>query len=440
MRRIILASTAIAIIAAGATLWLVAGGDKSAPAPMVAVPPPPPVPPIVEAILKGGPGNLLPVADPDALTLSDEGVKALAEFARHTGTKALLVWQAGGLQLEYYDPAVQPGDRLTAAGLMPGLMVLLTGVAVKDGTLAGIDDPISRYLPEWDGDDRGRITLRQLLEGSSGLEPPTNPMGDDAVAWTLSAKLVAEPGTHFAPSTFEAQLLGVVLSRARQQPVADYLSGALWQPMGARDATIDSGSRTGAAYLHCCVKATARDWLRPGLLLLENGMAGAVSLVPKPWLDQMERPNSHSRNDGWRIRLSWPFDPKGPLKAKNPFAEPDTLFMAGDDGSRLYVSKGRELVILRLGDAKADWDEAALPNLVAKSITLPAPEFRSLNGMKVQKARDLNGKVPMPPITQPPPIPKVTVEPLADSPATPTPLTNMPGTPDTTDQSRSPHR
>lgn len=426
MRRIILASTAIAVVAIGATLWLVSGADGPAPVPVVTAPPPPPPPPIIESVLKGGSGGLLPVADPDASTLSDDGMKALAEFARRTGTKALLVWQAGALQLEYYDPSVQPGDRLPAAGLVPGLMTLLVGIAVQDGTIASIDDPISRYLPEWEGDGRGRITLRQLLEGSSGLEAPAAPAGDDAVAWTLSASLVAEPGTRFSPSRFEAQLLGVVLARARRQPVTDYLSEALWQPLGARDASLQSGSRTAVAYLHCCMKATARDWLRPGLLLLEDGMAGSTALVPKPWLDQMERPNGHSRNDGWRIRLGWPFDPKGPLEAKNPFAEPDTFFMSGDDGSRLYVSKGRELVILRLGDTSQNWDEATLPNLVAKSITLPPAEFRSVNGMKVQKARDLNGKVQMPPITQPPPIPKVTVEPLADAPAASVPVTNVP--------------
>jgi CubicO group peptidase (beta-lactamase class C family) len=436
MRRLLLVSTAIALVVTGVTLWLVRGGEEVPPAPpVVAVPPPPP---IVETTLKGGAGGVLAVADPDALTLSDEGAKALVDFARRSKTTALLVWQAGALQLEYYDPSVQPGDRLIAAGLVPGLMALLTGVAVKDGTVTGIDDPISRYLPEWEGDSRGRVTLRQLLEGSSGLEPPSTQTGDDAVRWTLSSSLVAEPGTRFAPSLFEAQVLGVVLARARQEPVADYLSGALWQPLGARDASLEAGSRTGAAYLQCCMKATARDWLRLGLLLLEDGLVGATQIVPQPWLDQMERPTVHSRHDGWRIRLAWPFDPKGSVEAGKPFAEPDTFFMAGDDGSRLYVSKGRELVILRLGSAYPSWDEAALPNLVAKSITLPPAEFRSLNGMKVQKARDLNGKVPMPPITPPPPIPKVTVEPLMDGPASTEPVTNVPAPSPAMDQSRTP--
>ncbi len=431
MRRIILATTAIVLVAIGAAFWLVPGGDRPS-APLVTVPPPPPPPPpIMSVALKGGPGGLLPVANPDALTLSDEGVKTLVDFARRTNSQALLVWQAGALQLEYYDPALQPGDRLEAAGLMPGLLALLTGIALQDGTLAGVDDPIARYLPEWAGDARGRITVRHLLEGSSGLTPPVTPPGDDAAAWTLSAELAVEPGTRFAPNAYEAQLLGLVLSRARNQPVADYLAAAFWQPLGARDASLEAGSRTGAVYLHCCMKATARDWLRPGLLLLEDGRAGSGTLVPKPWLDLMLRPNGHSRNDGWRLRLGWPFDQKGPLATKIPFAEGDTVFMAGEDGSRLYITKARELVILRLGAPVAGWDEAALPNLVSRASTLTAAEPRTTNGMKVQKAHDLNGKVPMPPITKPPPIPKVTVEPLENyqqGDVTPAdkPLTNVP--------------
>lgn len=417
MRRPLLAVLLALIIAAGAGAgWWWAEQREGAPAPLLTIPAPPPPPPVVAAVLGEGSGRVLSVADPDAGILSAEGQQALRRLADSSGTQALLIWHAGALQMEHYAAGVQPSDALAADGLLPGLMALLTGIAVQDGTLPGIDDPLSRYFPEWQEDPRGRATVRHLLEGTSGLTVPESPPGPDPEAWALTAPLAAEPGTHFQPNGFEAHMLGLVIARARQAPVAPYLASALWQPLGARPASIDIGSATGTAYLHCCLQATARDWLRLGLLILEGGaITPGAPLVPTPWLDQMARPQPASRNEGWRLRLAWPFDKQGPVRAAQPFSEGDMLFLGAEgEGARLYVSGGRDLVILRLGPAVDGWDESQLPNLVSRSLTTEPAALRSDNGMKVIRARDLNGKVEMPPISKPPPVPSVTVEPLED--------------------------
>lgn len=417
MRRPLLITAVLLLgTALGAAWWLGGGqGERRDPAGIL-IPEKPVGSNVVDKPLASGPGTVLPVADPDRGVLSDQGVKDIKAFFATSNSKALLVWHAGALQLELYAPDTQAGDLLDATGLMPAIMALLTGQALRDGQLPGLDTGISTWVPEWAGDDRGRITVRQLLEGTSGIARPAAPPAGDAIAWTLSATLDAEPGSRFAPNRFEAQVLGLVLSRAAGVPAHDLLSDRLWRPLGARPGQLTAGSNDGAAYLDCCVKATARDWLRPGMLLLEGGVVGGAQLVPTPWLDQMERPTLFTRHDGWRVRLGWPFEAKNGNGAKKPFADGDMIFLSGDDGSRLYVSKGRDLVVLRLGPALADWDESALPNLVSRAITTPPAEFRSQNGMKVGKARDLNGQVEMPPITKPPPVPKVTVEPLAPLP------------------------
>lgn len=422
MRRSHLITAALLLgTALGAVWWLGGGQDGRNDPAGILIAEKPDGSVMVERPLASGPGTVLPMADPDRGVLSDQGLKDINAFFASSASRALLVWHGGALQLELYAPDVQPGHLLEATGLVPAIMALLTGQVLRDGALPGLDTGISTWLPEWAGDDRGRITVRQLLEGTSGIARPSTEPAGDAIAWTLSAKLDAEPGTRFAPNLFEAQVLGLVLSRATGVPAADLLSDRLWRPMGARPGLLTAGGADGAAYFHCCVKATARDWLRPGLLLLEGGVVGGVQLVPTPWLDQMERPTVFARHDGWRVRLGWPFEAKEGNGARKPFADGDTLFLSGPDGSRLYVSKGRDLVILRLGPAAADWDESALPNLVSRAITTPPAEFRSGNGMKVGKARDLNGQVEMPPITKPPPVPKVTVEPLGPLPGEATP-------------------
>lgn len=416
MRRpILIAAVLLAVTILGAVWLLGSGGPKRDPA-RILVPERVAGPVVVERALASGPGTVLPLADPDAGVLSEKGLKEINAFFKASNSRALLIWHAGALQLELYAPDQQAGDMLDASGLMPAIMTMLTGQALRDGILPGLDTGIARWVPEWAGDDRGRITVRQLLEGTAGLSLPQAPPGGDATAWTLSATLSAEPGSRFVPGPFDAQVLGLVLSRAAGMPVTDLLSERLWRPMGARPGLLSAGGDDGAAYLHCCVKATARDWLRPGLLLLDGGVVGGAPLLPTPWMDQMERPLIHSRYDGWHVRLGWPFEAANGNGAKKPFNDGDTIFLAGDDGSRLYVSKGRDLVVLRLGPVVKDWDESALANLVSRSLTTPPAEFRSSNGLKVLKARDLNGQIELPPIVKPPPVPKVTVEPLGELP------------------------
>lgn len=424
MRRPVLVLTALLLagVTGTALWWGGRTGDAGDDPAGILVPALPTGPALVETALPSGPGTVLPMVHPDAVALSESGQKALRDLVAATGTKALLIWHAGALQVELYAADVQPGDMLDGRGLMPGLMVMLTGIAQRDGILTGIDTSIGEWLPEWAGDDRGRVTVRHLLEGTSGLRTPATEPGADAAAWTLSATLEAEPGSRLAPNLYEAQVLGLVLSRAAKRPLPELLSQSLWRPMGGRSGMMMAGSADGVPYLGLGVKAIARDWLRPGLLLLEHGQAGDgvggvdASMVPPPWLDEMQRPLLHSRHDGWRVRLGWPHDPKGGVTARTPFSEGDTIFLAGEDGSRLYVSQARELVILRLGTPVPAWDESALPNLVVRSLTTPPAELRSDNSLKVRRAKDLNGQIEMPPIVKPPPVPKVTVEPLAPLP------------------------
>ncbi len=410
MRRILLAATILAL--GGVAAWWALSPREVAPPPvpeLAAPPPPAPLPAMVPAEVPGGAGAVLPVAAPDSRSIGEDGLKAAQGLAEKAGSTALLVWHRGALQLEWYAPQVRPFDRLPGGGLEDALMVMLTGQALKTGLLPSIDTSVATWLPEWKDGPRARVTVRHLLEGSSGLDAPAEPPGPDAAAWTLSAPLAAEPGTRFQPSAFETQVLGLVLSRAAGKPLPAYLGEGLWQPLGARPATLMADGKGTGAYVHCCVEAAARDWLRLGLLVLDRGEAGGAGLIPVHWLDEMLRPVPFSRHDGWRVRFGWPFERQGTVQAKEAFADGDTVFWQGREGARLTVSRGQELVVLRLGPPVADWDESRLANLLSRAVTTPPPDNR--------KIMSRGSSTELPPITKPPPVPKVETVPLDPLPA-----------------------
>lgn len=407
------------VVGAGAALWLAVGDRGGGPppespapapapaltAPVVIVPPAPPPAATVE--IPGGEGTVLPLATPETRTITDDAVRAALDFAGKTRTSALLVWQAGALQIEHYAEGVRPFDRIDGAGLQAGLMVLLAGQAIRDGFIPDLETPVSRWLPEWADDPRGRIAVRDLVQGTSGLDAPAGPPTDDVARWTLSATLGAAPGTRHAPAMIDMQVLALVLARASGRPVVDYLSQTLWQPMGARPGEITLDRAGGAPLTYCCVAASPRDWLRIGLLLMEGGTVDGRPVVPTAWVDTMMRPTLFSRHHGFWTHLVWPAEREMPFDASERFVEADTVFLAGDGEQRLYVSRGAELVILRMGAAVAGWDEAHLPNLIARGIRMPARPARRV---------PTGGGMELPPITKPPPIPSVEAVPLESAP------------------------
>ena len=173
---------------------------------------------------------------------------------------------------------------LPAALVARPLAAMAIGVALAEGRIAGLDEPVARYLPEWDDEPRGRITLRQLLEETSGLEtggdtrgllyrspwrdPETLPafatsrgvrmlLGNDFESSALGFQLEHEPGGFYNLSPANTQLAAVIIERATGEPYETFVDRKLWRPVGG-------GRRRAAA-------RPARGNARRALLLARDG-------------------------------------------------------------------------------------------------------------------------------------------------------------------------
>jgi CubicO group peptidase (beta-lactamase class C family) len=100
------------------------------------------------------------------------------------------------------------------------------------------------------------------------------------------------PGERFSYSSAETQVLGLVLRGATAQPLADYLSAKIWQPMGAEaDASwvIDKGGYEAAFF---AVNATVRDYARLGMLLANDGALDGRPIIPAGWVRAATTPSA----------------------------------------------------------------------------------------------------------------------------------------------------
>jgi CubicO group peptidase (beta-lactamase class C family) len=267
-----------------------------------------------------------------------------------------------------------------------------------------VDDPVGNYLAEWRDDPRGRITLRQLLQMSSGLAQyrfTLNPFADDN-RWLNSGRSgevvlrtpLADwaPGSRYDYNNINSELLGMVLERAYGQRYSALLRDKLWLPMGGERAFVHTDQPGGRAFTSCCLAAPAMDWARVGMLLLGRGRVNGRQLVAPEWIDAMTTPSPAAGHYGLQVWLGYG-DPAVPADnagssgavAPGPFLARDTFMTWGRGQQHVFVVPSRELVVVRLGPAlgmrpiKPGFDVTYLVNRAIQGLG-PAPAATAATG------------------------------------------------------------
>jgi CubicO group peptidase (beta-lactamase class C family) len=340
-----------------------------------------------------GPEIPLPIARPDLRTIEPAALEAAVELGARMDSHALLVWHRGALQLEYYYPGFGPDTRTPTQSMHKSVLAMLVGIAIEQGHIESVDDPASRYLTEWANDARAAITIRQMLQQSSGIGFPTvgfNPLGGffqlvlgaDIAPIVLGQPMDGEPGARFDYNSINPQALGILIERVTGMKYAEYLSTALWQKLGAPPAAVVLDSeRTGMARTFCCLNAPAQAWLRVGLLHIDEGRVGDTQVVPADWMQAIATPAPANPNYGFLTWLGNEYEEYRYYNRKTsvnvyqsePFAAPDVIYFDGFGGQRVYAVPSLQLVIVRTGAMAPGWDEAELPNLIIRGIKKPGP-------------------------------------------------------------------
>ena len=331
----------------------------------------------------GTPEQPLPKASFDERALSVESLQAALDYGAETGSDALIVWRGGRIQLEHYYEGADENTLTTTQSMHKSVVALLVGVAIAEGHIASADDPVSLYLPEWAEDERAGITLRQALWQSSGIDFPTfafgslGPMmglliGQDMRPTTLAQEAVEPPATNFEYNSINPLILGLVIENATGRPYAEYLSEALWKPLGAGDAWVQMDSAGGMARSYCCLDIPARGWLRLGLLHLHKGVANGRQVVPEEWIAAIRTPGPNNPNYGFLTWLGTEYTEQRVYNSKatlrgyhsEPFAAGDVAYFDGFGGQRVYIIPSADMVIVRTGALATEWDDARLPNIL----------------------------------------------------------------------------
>ncbi|MES2795646.1 MAG: serine hydrolase [Bacteroidota bacterium] len=284
-------------------------------------------------------------------------------------TRAIVILQNGKLIAEKYASSITAATPLLGWSMTKSVTNAMIGLMVKDGKL-DIKKPAP--IPEWQNDDRKKITIDHLLRMSSGLDFEENyAEPSDATqmlfrkkgagAYAMQSKSKYAPDEMWYYSSGTTNILQEIIRR-KFNNIADYQSfphKRLFQKIGMNSAVLEpdaSGTYVGSSFMY----ATARDWAKFGQLYLQDGIWNGERILPEGWVkySSTETPNSH----GQYAAQFWLYPKENNL--------PSDLFQAnGFEGQFVTIIPSKKLVIVRLGCTPGEgYDHVKFVGNILKSI------------------------------------------------------------------------
>lgn len=213
-------------------------------------------------------------------------------------TTAFLVIKNDSLWFEYYDASTDSTTISNSFSMAKSITVSLLFKAIQEGYIKNLDQPITDFFPDYNGDYANSCSVGDLASMASGLswdEHYKNPFSITAKSYYTSniEKLIKEleineePGKEFNYLSGNTQLLGLILQRAVNKSLSDYLSESFWKPMGIEQRALwqlDSKA-SGNEKAYCCIAATARDFARFGLLYKNYGNYYGQQLIDSSFVE-----------------------------------------------------------------------------------------------------------------------------------------------------------
>lgn len=301
-------------------------------------------------------------AQPWALSGNYNTVKcpdSLYNLLEQIQTVAVVVIKNDSLLYEKYWDGYSDSSLSNSFSVAKSITSLLIGAAIKEGKIQSVDDPVSKYLPEFSQGLAAKLTIKHLLTMSSGSnwdESYSNPLSVTTEAYygsnlakILSAvKITRQPGTFHDYKSGDTGLLGLIIEKATGKSLSRYAAEKLWQPLGAEHPALWSTDRkNGIAKAYCCFNTNARDFARIGQLMVDSGRWKGNAIIDSHFYTQSISPCNIPDEKGLPCNYYgyqwWIAD-----------AYPGVFYARGILGQYVIVIPSRKTVIVRLGRKRSD--------------------------------------------------------------------------------------
>ncbi|HLW32597.1 MAG TPA: serine hydrolase [Aequorivita sp.] len=276
-----------------------------------------------------------------------EPTKKLTQIHENLGTIAFLIIKNDSIWHEKYFDGFGENSQTNSFSIAKSITSALLGKAIDDGYIESLEQPVGDFYSEFKDSN---LTVGDLSSMASGLdwdESYTNPFGMTARAYygpnlakqILKLKVVDTSGSKFKYQSGDTELMAMVIQKAVKKPLADYLYGSFWNPLGGENPALwqvdDKEDRLVKAY--CCLGSNARDFARFGKLYKDYGKWNVQQVLDSAFVAKSINPRfSESPEYGYGVWLS-------------DFMEKKIFVMRGILGQYVIVVPEDDLIIVRLG-------------------------------------------------------------------------------------------
>ena len=281
----------------------------------------------------------------------------LADINKERETKAFLVIKNDSILYEKYFDGYSESSKSNSFSMAKSIVVTLLGKAIMEGKIKGFDQPVSDFFDEYKAGFGAELTVGNLASMSSGMEwnekyysiiniTTESYFTDDLRSLILNQKIINKPGQKFRYSSGDTQLLGMVIEKATNTNLSDYLKNNFTIPMGFENEALwqlDS-EESGIEKAYCCFASNAKDFARFGKLYKNNGKWNNEILLDSTFINKAINPvyeDSPYYGYGW-----WLYT----------FEDKKVFTMNGHRGQFVIVFPEEGIIIVRLGDKNKEGD------------------------------------------------------------------------------------
>lgn len=312
------------------------------------------------------------VALTNGFTFADE-FYVTEEFMEDTKTTAMLVIRDDVIKYEKYFMGGDEDTLFSSNSMGKSFVSALMGIAVSEGYVESIEDPIGKYVPEFVGTSLENIPIRACLKMASGINFNEDTdmsgfsmrtlMGKPAMEVIAGYGVQEEPYTYRRYLSINTEILGNVITNATGYSLAEFMEEKLWKKIGAaHDAywTLSNGTELAMGGL----SVSLEDYARFARLYLQEGDYHGEQVLPKEWVkDSMDISEAYAK-------------PGANYDAYNaigygyqwwvPEGEEGEFMAIGVYGQWIYVNPTKNVIIVKT---------SADPDFMAKGYELKHVEF-----------------------------------------------------------------
>jgi CubicO group peptidase (beta-lactamase class C family) len=300
------------------------------------------------------------------------------EYLENHETVAYLIIQDGKVLFEEYWDGYGTDSHSNIFSATKSIVSLLIGIAIDEGKIKSVDEPIGNYLTEFSTDERGKITIKELLTMSSGLdwnETYSSPTSITTKAYygknlrevSTDQQLIEKPGVRFRYQSGNTQLLAFIVEEATGETISKYAERKLWKPMNAvKPALWSVDKKDGDEKSFCCFNTNARDAARFGQLVLNKGSWNGKQLVSEQYIADATGAADYLLNEEKTAKLNF----YGYQYWVLPYKNMNIPYMRGHRGQYIYAIAEKNAVVVRFGKAKDEIKQGQITMDIPKYVDI----------------------------------------------------------------------